>query len=188
MVNSTKLCRRSVNCLHRYAPTPGSASAHSNSETCFAGRDHFVGTYHAHALGMFEDCSSCPSDPDADAGVCWFVCLLVRGVDLVGDSALTVLLLVPVIRAFHPTLHAETMALLERTIGRRLRSKILCVHGILTLRTNMKTSPSPSWTPTRGPSTALRPAEPPTVVEYIYEISTANDGTPFLQAYPQTHK
>ncbi|KFY47701.1 hypothetical protein V496_10493 [Pseudogymnoascus sp. VKM F-4515 (FW-2607)] len=27
--------------------------------------------YHAHALGMFEDCSSCPSDPDADAGVCW---------------------------------------------------------------------------------------------------------------------
>lgn len=149
--------------------------------------------YHAHALGMFEDCSSCPSDPDADAGVCWFVCLLVRGVDLVGDSALTVLLVVPVIRAFHisPDLTCRNHSP-PRTIGKRLQPKIFytVLHARYTYstRAKMKTSPSlsPSWTPNpRTLSRALRPAEPPTVVEYIYEISTANDGTAFLQAYPQ---
>ncbi|KFY13680.1 hypothetical protein V492_03097 [Pseudogymnoascus sp. VKM F-4246] len=51
------------------------------------------------------------------------------------------------------------------------------------LRAIMKTfaDPKPS-----NPSSALRPAEPPAMVEYIrYEINTTNDGASFFQAYPK---
>jgi hypothetical protein len=58
------------------------------------------------------------------------------------------------------------------------------IHAILSTRKDKDiTNPNPEDPPPRYARLNHRLS-----VEYIYEIGTANDGTPFLQAYPQNHE
>lgn len=83
----------------------------------------FVGTSSCACLGMFEDCSSCPSDPDAGVDYCWFWLLCVVWITLgASQHALTVLLLVLVIRAFSRSYMREMRE--TKPSRRRLGSKV----------------------------------------------------------------